>query len=164
VIRRRPRRHHEDSGTSLIVAIGFVLMVGSISAGLIGLATSGLNNRASLDVVRNRQYAADAAIEQAIAGVRGSVDCSTANGSTPTPYLPFDGVAIRVVWTCATSTAPMSDGGVYAQRNIILQAFCANPADANCNVTTEIIRAQVNFEPASGPVTKTYVQSWNVNP
>ena len=57
---------------------------------------------------------------------------------------------------------PAPPGTPVAQRNVIFSAFCANPADAKCDFADVIIRAQVNFAPASGPVTKTYVQSWSV--
>jgi hypothetical protein len=80
----------------------------------------------------------------------------------------LNGVVIRVDWqnTCPavspTLDAPAPAGTAVAQRNVIFSAFCANPADAKCNFAAVIIQAQVNFAPASGPVTKTYVQSWSV--
>ena len=158
----RPRRRHDDAGASLIVAIAFMVMVGSISAGLIALATGGLNNRTSLDVVRNRQYDADAAIEQSIAAQQSLTACTSASATDSYPAL--NSIAILVDWTCTTtSTAKTSDGNAYLQRNIVFTA-CAKPATGtNCTSSPVIIRAQVNFQPASGLVTKTYVQSWDVS-
>ena len=61
--RQRQRAQHKDSGAALLLAIGFVLMIGMISGGLIALATSSMNNRATLELLRNREYAADGAID-----------------------------------------------------------------------------------------------------
>lgn len=165
---RRQRAQHPDSGAALILVVGFILMVGMISAGLIGLATTGLNNRSTLQLVRDRQYAADAAINQAIADARGRppvTPCTAATGSTTYPKLNSTGVSIRVDWdnSCLINTVTSSDGSSFPQRNIIFSAFCGDQTIADCNFADVIIRAQVNFEPASGVTTKTYVQSWSVS-
>ncbi|MGZ4724560.1 MAG: hypothetical protein ACXV3B_12225 [Ilumatobacteraceae bacterium] len=155
---RRERRQHNDSGAALLLAIGAVLMVGAISAGLIGAATSSLQNRSTLEVLRNREWAADSAIEQAITKVR-SLDCSTASGSTPDTT---NGVGIRVDWTTDCSHGvPTSDGNIYLQRDVAFVA-CLDSFSA-CTAANAIIRAQVNFDPQAGPVTKTVVQYWTVN-
>jgi hypothetical protein len=162
----RQRAQHRDSGAALIMVIGFILMVGMIGGGLIGLATTGLNNRSTLQMVRDRQYAADAAINQAIADARGllPVPCTAASGSTQYLKLNSTGVPIRVDWvnSCVNNTVKSSDGTFFPQRNMIFSAFCGDPMTANCNFADVIIRAQVNFEPASGATSKTYVQSWSV--
>ncbi len=145
-------------------------MVGIISAGLIGLATSGLNNRSTLQQLRNREYAADGAIEQAISQVR-LLTCSGA--ATGFVVDTLNAVAIRVDWVnaCgviqsgnrgATGASAASDGVVVAQRNVIFAA-CANTGAA-CATTDVIVRAEVNFQQAAtGVVTQTFVQSWSVN-
>lgn len=167
-----PSRQHRqpDSGASLILAIGFVMMVGLISAGLLALATSGLNNRTTLQTLRNRQYAADGAIEQAISQVRG-LTCLSANGFIVDSSL--NGFAIRVDWINAcgvvqsgdrgtTAAASSSDGTVAAQRNVVFSA--CESTGAACDPTKVIVRATVDFQQAAaGAVTKTYVQSWSVN-
>lgn len=161
--RRRVRTPHDDSGASLILAIAFILMIGSISAGLIGLATSGLRNRDSLEQVRNREYAADGAIEQAVSAIRLQVgpalmNCALANGSLPYTVNLY---AIRVDWRNDCEAVRTSDGLVVAQRNVVLSA-CENVAPA-CVDAAVIIRAQINFEQVAGAVTRTNVQSWSVN-
>ncbi len=162
--RPRPRRHHDDSGAALIVAICFVVMVGAISAGLAGLATSSLNNRGTLEAVRNREYAADGAIEKAIIEVRklaGSplVACSAKPSGLTTARL--NEVAIRVDWRYVCGVVRGSDGTVVAQRTAVFVA-CENTAAA-CADSAVIISARVNFAQASsGAVTATYVQSWSV--
>ncbi len=152
-----------DRGASLIVAIGFVMMIGTIAAGLSSLVTSSMNNRASLVTVRNRQYAADAAIEAAIAQVReevdGPVSCADASGATSTTT---NQIAVRVQWTSACTAVRTADGTAVTQRNVIFTS-CVD-GNAPCAETDVIIRAQVNFErTATGAVSRTYVQSWSVN-
>ncbi len=154
----RPHRQHQDSGAALILAIGFVMMIGLISAGLASLATSTLNNRGSLELIRNRQYAADGAIQQAISHVRGLTCSSPAGSIDDTDNL--NDIAIRVDWVNACGVVKSSNGTDVNQRNVIFSAFCKNPTDVKCNFADVIIRAQVNFQ--EDPP-KTYVQSWSVN-
>ncbi|MCU1393204.1 MAG: hypothetical protein JWM34_1632 [Ilumatobacteraceae bacterium] len=154
---------HDDRGAALILAIGFVLMVGAISAGLASLATSSLNNRATLEGVRNREYAADAAVQLAIGQVRGVAGsalsaCATAASSTT---VTVNSVTIRVEWKNACGTIRVADGTIVAQHDVIFTA-CENTGAA-CTDAALIIRAQINFQQlGTGAVTKTFVQSWNV--
>ncbi len=157
-----------DSGASLLLAIGFILMVGVMSAGLVGLATSSLNNRATLSVLRNREYAADGAIEQAIAQVRVLTDAAVASGASPCspPNTPISdtltGLTMRVEWVQACGVVQATDGTVVGQHNVIFSA-CAD-VGTPCDPAQVIVRAAVDFQQASGGVvTKTYVQSWSVN-
>ncbi len=142
------------------MAIGFVLMVGSIGAGLAGIATTSLNNRNSLEVVRNREYAADGAVEEAIAYVRGvpTQTCTPSAGSVLDTSIVATG--IRVDWLTVCPTVMSSGSTAYPQRNVIFSA-CENTG-TTCDPAKVIVRAQVNFEPAAGTVTKTFVQSWSV--
>ena len=159
----RPRADRRDRGASLIVAIGFVMMIGAVAGGLSSLVTSSMNNRASLTLVRDRQYAADAAVESAIAQVRaqfdGRVSCTSASGAASTTT---NRVAVRVQWTSACLAVRTGDGTPVTQRNVIFTA-CPD-VGSTCAEADVIIRAQVNFErTATGVVNRTYVQSWSVN-
>ena len=136
-------------------------MIGLISAGLASLTMSSLKNRSSLELVRNRQYAADGAIELAISQVR-VLTCSSPSGNTDDT---LNGVAIRVDWvsTCAASVKS-SDGSDVPQRNVVFSACAKATPAAPCVEADVIIRAQVNFaQDSSGAVTRTFVQSWSVN-
>jgi hypothetical protein len=145
------------------MAIGFVVMIGAISAGLAGLVTSSLNNRGNLELVRDRQYAADGAIEEAISQVRSGL------APTPAPCASsgsivdmLNDVTIRVDWRHVCGVVRGADGAIVAQRNVVFAA-CVDTA-TECSDGDVIIRAQVNFEQdASSAVTATYVQSWSVN-
>jgi type II secretory pathway component PulK len=164
MIRRRPRREHEDRGAALLLAVGFVVMIGAIAGGLAGLATSGVNNRTTLELVRNREYAADGAIENAISQVR-LLTCASASGFITDASM--NSISIRVDWVNACGVVQSSDGSVVSQRNVIFSA-CLNTgspcSDTAVPPVPVIIRGQVNFQQAlAGAVTKTYVQSWSVN-
>jgi type II secretory pathway component PulK len=154
--RRRSPKTHEDRGAALIVAVGFMVAVGAIAGGLATLATNSVRHRNNLEVVRNREFAADGAIEQAITQVR-AFTCLTEDSSVEDA---LNGVAIRVDWANACTPVQSSDGSDVQQRNVVFSAYCKNPADAKCGTSDVIIRAQVNFQvdPA-----KTYVQAWSVN-
>lgn len=157
MIRRHANpRHHKDSGAALLLAIGFVVMVGAIGGGLAALATSSVNNRNTLESVRNREYAADGAIENAIAQVRG-LTCASPGASIDD--LSLNSVNIRVDWVNACVDVADSNGTLVLQRNVVFSAFCKTPTDAKCNIATVIVRAQVNFQ--DNPA-KTFVQSWSV--
>ena len=153
-----------DAGAALILAIGFVLMVGSIGAGMAALVTSSLNNRVTLEQARNRQYSADGAIAEAIstvrAGVGGPLDsCTSAGGSIVDT---MNEVAIRVEWANACRTIMDATGAVVAQRNVIFSA--CEDTGSPCPSAKVIIRAQVNFQQGeTGTVTRTFIQSWSVD-
>ena len=162
---RRPRRADQDSGAALILAIGFVLAIGTISGGLAGIATSGLNNRHTMEVLRDREYAADSAVEAAISTVRTDTTCVDASTGVALP-VAGSAIPIRVDWvtTCPRVAVQNAAPGVdYPQRNVAFSA-CLNPEPTSaCTASNVIIRAQVNFEPSTGLVTKTFVQAWSVN-
>jgi len=164
MIRRRPRREHQDRGAALLLAVGFVVVIGAIAGGLAGLATSGVNNRVTLEQVRNREYAADGAIENAISQVR-LLTCSSASGFITDASM--NSVSIRVDWVNACGVVQSSDGTIVSQRNVIFSACLSTGSpcsDTAVPAVPVIIRAQVNFQQALvGGVTNTYVQSWSVN-
>jgi hypothetical protein len=156
VIWCRRRTQPKDSGAALILALGFVVLIGAVGGGLAGLATTSVHNQSTLELIRNREYAADGAIEQAISQVRGG----TCTSPTPPIVDTLNNVAIRVEYVNACAFVPSTNGAQAEQRNVIFSAYCAVPSAATCNSTDVIIRAQVNFQ--QSPV-KTYVQSWSVN-
>jgi type II secretory pathway component PulK len=65
---------HDERGAALILAVGVMLLVGLISGSLLAYITTSVQGRSDLDTIRNRQYAADAAIEYAIDQVRALGD------------------------------------------------------------------------------------------
>ncbi|CAB4885562.1 unannotated protein [freshwater metagenome] len=160
---------HDDRGAALILAIGFILLISAIVGGLAALITSSLDNRGTLDTIRNRQYAADAGIQDAITQVRSVTNRTSAlacDPSAPLTYVPFttalNSSNIRVDCAKAFGVAGSTDNYVLAQRNVIFTA-CVDTGSA-CTTANVIIRAQVDFEQKyAGAVTTTFVQSWSVN-
>ena len=158
-------RRRDERGAALILAIAFLVVVGGISAALVSSITSGANERVALDDLRDRQYAADAAIEQAIAQLRYAGAANAAYGKC----IPEDGqdtwtlngVTIHVACTNAL-TRTTND---YLQRNVIFAACVDSPSNQDCDQARPIIRAQVNFEAVGEPaqIRRTWVQSWSVN-
>jgi hypothetical protein len=156
VSRSRRRPQDRDSGAALLLALGFVVLISAMGAGLSALATTSVHNQGTLVLIRNREYAADGAIEEAISEVRGH----TCTSDTPTIFDTLNGVAIKVEYLNACGFVLSADGNIAEQRNVIFEASCAVQSSANCNSHEVIIRAQVNFQ--QNPV-RTYVQSWSVN-
>jgi hypothetical protein len=166
--RRAARR--ADAGASLLLAIAFVVVVGAITASLVSLAASAVGNTATLGTVRDRQYAADGAIEHAIGVVR-PLTCADSAGSLVDTSLNANAIRVDWVTACgvvqagdrgASATATAGDGIVVAQRNVIFSACPSNGEP--CRPADVIIRATVNFQQGYGsPVTRTFVQTWSVN-
>jgi type II secretory pathway pseudopilin PulG len=145
-----------------------MLVIGLIGGALAMLVTSGLGNRTTLQKLRNTQYSADGAIEQAISQVRGLTCTSpTTSGSIPDTVPPaLNNIAIRVDWvTDCTGMIQGADGTFLVQRNVTFTACADTGTGTSCDPARAIIRAQVNFQQqvAGGAVTKTYVLSWSVN-
>jgi hypothetical protein len=166
MIRFAKHARTDERGAALVLAIVFMVVIGAIAVATLSLITSGLNNRRTLDDVRDREYGADAAIEYAIAHVRtvstnggpGIADC---DAPLPASYT-VNGAQYHV--DCQNALASTLDG--FMQRNVI---FSACEGTSNCTTANQIIRAQVNFQAIGGGaspivVTRTWVQSWSVAP
>ena len=76
----------DERGASLILAIVFMVVVGGIVGGTLAMVSSGLKNRAQLDQARDREYAADGAIEYAIAQVRTTGGTGPGLSSCGSPF------------------------------------------------------------------------------
>jgi hypothetical protein len=157
------RAQRDERGTSLILAIVFMVVVGGISSAVLATTTSGVQDRVTLDQARNREYAADAAIEQTIVNAR------TGSGVCPMPpATPFNlnGVNIHVDCTAAPTVVIGPAGGLLSRNDVSFVACvatgagygqaCASPA------TPPIINAQVHFQ-GTAPTVTTFVQAWSVN-
>jgi outer membrane protein W len=161
------RVQRDESGATLLLAIAFLIVVGLIGGGVITLVSSAAADRAALDNARNREYAADGAIEGAIAQVR--VNMTSGQALTPCTTLPpaptLNGVTIEIGCTFAPTLTTTR----YLQRNVIFTAQCAAPYTAKCQNGNVITRAQIDFASpslatdTSIAVTRTYVQAWSVN-
>jgi Tfp pilus assembly protein PilX len=163
--RRWSRPTHDERGASLVLAIVFMVVVGAIGGGMLASLASSQYNRNDFDLARNREYAADGAIEAAVAQMRARMT----NGSTPycvSSSQTLNSVPITVA--CTYTQTPTLSG--FLQRNATFSAKCTSTQPPICPNTGVIIRAQVNFESTSpstaNPITvsHTFVQSWTVGP
>lgn len=158
----RPDRSssRDELGVALVLALSFMVLIGVVTSALLSSLISSVSGRAVLDDVRNRQYAADAAVEMDIARVRaigGDGPAVAACGGFHT-YSGLNGKTIRVECT------DIPIGGAFFQRNVVFNS-CVNTGAA-CAAAATIVRAQVNYEAAtihSPVITKTYIQSWTVS-
>lgn len=152
-----------DRGAALIVAIGFVVMIGMMGAGLTSMITSGVGNRIALEEIRDVQYAADGAVEETIATIRAGVDAATIGCDTAVApgHLALNGVAIRVDASVLCGAVRGADGLPVVQVNATFRA-CVD-AGVACAGDAVVVHALVGFErDPSGDVARSNVRSWSV--
>ena len=160
--------HHDERGAALIFAIVFVVVVSAIGGAMFSSLATGQYDRTTLDLTRNREYAADAAVEADIALVRSNLT----SGATPCPATPFspspslESPPVPITVTCSYSQGETLSG--FLQRNATFSAKCTLLQPPVCPNIGQIVGAQVNFQSPSPltaqqvTVTGTYVQSWTV--
>ncbi|MFM2077255.1 MAG: hypothetical protein RJA49_1145, partial [Actinomycetota bacterium] len=107
---------NRDRGAALLIAIGFVVMIGVITGGLAALMTTNVTDRMALSRLRDRQYAAEAAVNQEIVTVRQLPRTSTASCGTVSS---LNSVSIRVDCSQGLTAVTGSGGTVLAQRNVV---------------------------------------------
>lgn len=147
----------DEQGVALVLALSFIVLVGLVTSALLSSLVSAVNERGVLDDVRNRQYAADGAVEDSIAAVRG-IGAPGPGQAACGPYNrpSMNGVTIHVDCT----PVPVLTRTGFLQRNVV---FTSCLGSATCTTANTIVRAQVNYESADGTtITKTYIQSWTV--
>ena len=145
-----------------------MVVIGAVSGAVLSALTSGLGNRVALDDARNREYAADGAIQAAVAQIRAIPASQTYTGpGQPCPTIPdhtLDGVTIHT--DCVSAPAVTRD--LYRQLNVIFATCRSGDVSAGvCPDPKVIIRAQVNFQAVGSGVSlqiqRTWVQAWSVN-
>jgi hypothetical protein len=153
-----------------------MLVAGAIGAGVTTSVTSGLNASGVLATARDREYAAEGAIDDAVVHVRQTNPASSIGLTSCGPFLytlPLQGskkIDIRV--DC--SPAPEVTADLSARNNVIFVACIDDHSNDACDATVgsaipapAIIRTQINYQVSgTGPasqVTRTYAQAWSVN-
>jgi hypothetical protein len=166
----RLARKRGEEGATLILVIGFMVMVGLISAGLATQLASSSSTRIALDKSRNREYAADGAILTNIARVRDNI---VNHGQAVPPSDPCGSKVVRTlngvtVQVDCTYTRSLTLSG-FLQRDATFVACELQSGGGACPGSAVIIRAQVNYASQNPPgdasvqVSKTYIQTWSVN-
>jgi Tfp pilus assembly protein PilX len=160
-------RNADESGAALILALGFMVVLGLIGSAMLSSLSTGLHIRVTLDQVRTREYAADSGIQYAITQVRAlptpGAGLSSCASGTHYSYTTADNPSVAIRINCANLFQITRAG--FQQRNVVFNACVETGSD--CTDTSSIIRAQVNFQTIGngGPdnVTRTWVQSWSVH-
>jgi hypothetical protein len=151
-----------DRGAALVVAIGFMVMIGAMAAGLTSMVTSGVGNRIALDEIRDRQYAADGAVEIEVAAMRSAVGAASARcGDARTSEHTINGVTVRVDARLSCVAVAAGDGLPVRQ---YVGAFDACEDEGRpCTDADVVVRALVGFETdAAGSNVTTSVRGWSV--
>ena len=151
-----------DRGAALPVAVGFTVMIGAMAAGLTSMVTSGIEQRVALGEIRDRQYAADGAVEQAIAELRTSIDAGhAACGDHWSTTAELNGVVILV--DAETDCVATAGADLLPVRQFVGRFTACERTGVACSERTAVVRALVGFETgASGLVLDTAVRSWSV--
>jgi hypothetical protein len=151
-----------------------MVVVGAIGGGMLTNLASGQYNRNDFDLARNREYAADAAIETDIAQVRSNLTTGppawpVGGSPCPSPSLSQNSLEtppVPITVICSYIQTQTLSG--FVQRNATFSARCTSVQPPICPNTGVIINAQVNFESpspsAANPITvsHTFIQSWTV--
>jgi Tfp pilus assembly protein PilX len=160
-------KRRDESGTALLLALGFMVVLGLIGAAMLSSISSGLRSRFALDDARTREYAADSGIQYAVTQVRSlpapGAGLSGCASGTHYSYTSADNPPVTIRINCSNFFQVTRTG--FQQRNVVFNACEENGSD--CTDPTSIIRAQVNFQTvgSGGPdnVTRTWIQSWSVH-
>jgi hypothetical protein len=155
-------RRERDAGAALILAIAFVVTIGAVLAGLTALVTSGVGDRRSIERLRDRDYAAEGAIELAIAELRNTPPAAhTCAAAEPSSTTSINGITIRVERDVRCSVARGDDGIPVALRRLVLSS-CVDHGVA-CTSTETVVRAEVDLvSGADATTTEPIVRSWVV--
>jgi hypothetical protein len=165
----RNRADRRDHGAALILAVGFMVFVGIVVSGISALISSGVGDRVQLQQLRDREYAADGAIEQEIVRLRSIVSQSSTD-TCGTKYT-LNGNDIRV--DCKDDRQVVASGlGLIFQINVVFLACpwstnnCSdgvNPVNGTVQPANVIIYADVNFPNTGDPNPATKIVAWRVS-
>lgn len=155
------RRGARDRGAALVVAVAFTVMIGTIAAGITAAITSGLGQRVVLEDLRDREYAADAAIERTIAEARSLVVADLECGAVEGSVEGVDDIRIHVDRTIVCGSLLGADG--FVRSNFALSLVACEDTATSCQPDDVIVRALVGLEPASdGSIASAPVYAWSV--
>ena len=161
----------DECGAALILAIAFMVVIGAVSAAVLSMLSSGLTSRVALDSARDREYAADGAIQTAISQVYLAANTAHQVPGQPCPAIADHSLDSLTIHTdCIGAFAVTRQQ--YGQFNVIFTTCEAKnipppPSPQVCPSSSVLIRTQVNFQ-ATGAgadlhVQRTWIQAWSVN-
>ena len=133
-----------ESGASLILALAFVLVVGMVLVPLVSLAGSNMISTSNLRAERSLEFAADAAMDGAIAAVRHhapTISCPSFPGGSSSG-LKLDGATIEVQCLEAPPSG-LNPFGRYVEFDACV--FKTAETWSTCQ-SNAVVRAQVSFD------------------
>ena len=145
---------HDETGSSLILALVFLIVSSLIVLSLSSLATNDLNNASQFKLAQSRQSTADSAVELAIEKVRYNFMPQTLNASPPQSCWNSDSTPSQVslnnqnidVW-CSTRWAPLS-----TKTRVVTFFACQSTVTAAQCGTTPLLYAVVTFDDYPSPI------------
>lgn len=144
----------DESGSSLILALVFMIVSSLIVLSLSSLATNDLNNASKFKLAQSRQSTADSAVELAIEKVRYNFMPQTLNASPPQSCWNSDSTPSQVslnnqnidVW-CSTRWAPLS-----TKTRVVTFFACQSTVTAAQCGTTPLLDVVVTFDDYPSPI------------
>ncbi len=155
--RLRRRFQTEEEGAALIICLAFLTFAFLIVGALLNMSYTSLRATSKLKIVRNTDYDADAAMEQAIATIRVDPARGYFNAcpSIDVPALNNVGSGMRV--DCTALLKPVF------QREVILSVCPASEKTKPCPDDKSLLQARVSYYDDKTFGRAALVQTWSAN-
>ncbi|TAN26852.1 MAG: hypothetical protein EPN30_04090 [Actinomycetota bacterium] len=155
----RPRRvfngrlARDEKGSSLVLALVFMIVTSLTVLSLAGLAKNDLNNTANFKSAQSLQSAANSAAELAVNSLRYNFMPQTLNASPPQPCwtinpspseITLNGQSMSV-W-CSTRWTPLSD-----KTRVVTFVACKSTTSALACAANPVLEAKVTFDDYPSP-------------
>jgi hypothetical protein len=167
---RMRRAAADETGAVLLLALGFIAIIGFLGLALISYSTTNLRATIALRPVRSMKYAADGAVEGAINKFRQdfTVPCGTGPAVTanfyrlklevdPSGRRPVDPLLQDVIVDCGSQEILSA-----SSRRATFTAHCPTPGTTTCPTGKTVLVAKVKFDGAA-PAAATTVETWSVH-
>jgi len=145
---------HDEKGSSLILALAFMVVTSLVVLSLAGLATNDLNNTAKFTSAQSVQSAADSATNLAVNSLRYNFMPQTLNASPPQPCwtaaptpsdITLNGQTVSV-W-CTTAWMPLSPN-----TRLVTFVSCPSTVSAVACAANPVLEAKVTFDDYPSPM------------
>ena len=144
----------DEKGSSLILALAFMIVTSLVVLSLAGLAKNDLNNTAKFTSAQSLQSAADSATNLAVNTIRYNFMPQTLNASPPQPCwttnptpsdVTLNGQSVSV-W-CSTAWTPLSPN-----TRLVTFVSCRSTVSALACAANPVLEAKVTFDDYPSPM------------
>jgi hypothetical protein len=162
-IARLRQRSQDDTGSSLILAMVMLIVVGSIVMGLTSMASNDLNNTTHFKSAQAMDSTLNTAAETALSNIRYNFEPQTLNVSPPAPcWVPaasasgypdaqvattVDAKSYAVDAWCSTTWAPFSN-----KTRVVTVSLCPSSVSAISCSAAPWLQATVTFDDYASPL------------